>query len=116
MATTEICNFSGRKCYPGTGTELIKIDERTVKFQTKKARSLHTQGYNPRRMGFTGLYRIDHPKGDSNKRLKHKVRMSLKKSRRVFAGADAKIILQKTKAQTAKPMGEYKRVSKKKQH
>ncbi|ORY98049.1 ribosomal protein L24-like protein [Syncephalastrum racemosum] len=82
----EICAFSGHKIYPGKGKVFVRSDSKTFRFINGKTESLFLQRINPRKIGWTQVYRRLNKKGVTEEARKKRTRRTVKHERAV-AGA-----------------------------
>ena len=96
---TETCNFSGYKIYPGHGRKYVRTDMKAFVFINAKCEKAFLTKSNPRKVGWTQVYRKMHKKGSTAEVLKKKTRKVVKVQRSIV-GASVDQIRQK---RTQKP-------------
>ncbi|BFZ58585.1 60S ribosomal protein L24 [Savitreella phatthalungensis] len=83
----EADSFSGARIYPGTGKLYARIDNRIFRFFNGKSESLFLQRKNPRKIGWTVLFRRMHKKGASEEAAKRRTRKTVKVQRAVVGAS-----------------------------
>ena len=83
----EADSFSGARIYPGTGKLYARIDNRVFRFFNGKSESLFLQRKNPRKIGWTVLFRRMHKKGASEETAKRRTRKTVKVQRAVVGAS-----------------------------
>ena len=58
----EICSFGGQKIYPGHGSRFVRGDGKTFIFLSSKTSECFHHRWNPRKIGWTSVYRRAHKK------------------------------------------------------
>ena len=83
----ELDSFSGNKIYPGTGKLYVRVDNRVFRFFNGKSESLFLQRKNPRKIGWTVLFRRMHKKGISEEAAKKRTRKTVKVQRAIVGAS-----------------------------
>ncbi|CCG81128.1 60S ribosomal protein L24-A [Taphrina deformans PYCC 5710] len=83
----ELDSFSGAKIYPGTGKLYVRVDNRIFRFFNGKSESLFLQRKNPRKIGWTVLFRRMHKKGISEETAKKRSRKTVKVQRAIVGAS-----------------------------
>jgi len=91
---TETCNFSGYKIYPGHGRKYVRSDMKAFVFINAKCEKAFLVKSNPRKVGWTQVYRKMHKKGTTAEVQKKKTRKIVKVQRNIV-GASVEQIRQK---------------------
>ncbi|KAI2632791.1 ribosomal protein L24e [Xylaria nigripes] len=87
-------SFSGQRIYPGKGKIYVRGDSKVFRFQRSKSESLFLQRKNPRRIGWTVLFRRQRRKGITEEAAKKRTRRTVK-SQRAIVGASLDVIKEK---------------------
>ncbi|KAJ3101843.1 60S ribosomal protein L24 [Phlyctochytrium planicorne] len=85
--STEICNFSGFKIYPGHGKVYVRVDSRSYRFLNGKCESYFLQRLKPSKLDWTIVFRRLHKKGQSEEVAKKRSKRAVKAQRAVVGAS-----------------------------